>query len=219
MSRRLVYVLAVLAFAAGVARAERLRVRFKKVDAEARTVTVEIYNPEIKQYVARKEYPVSANVKVYQGGTLGARDYEKGLKEAKAYPGGFKAFAARVPVDRHAVLTLEGGVVSSINVGPVPLHEKEERKAGGDERPSTTTVPRGGGHLPSPPQEAARYALVGAGKTAVLLDTATGRSWVLKSLPDGGAVWLPCRRLDSEADVERWRHGPEAAGQGEPKRP
>jgi hypothetical protein len=47
--------------------------------------------------------------------------------------------------------------------------------------------------------------VVQAGAIAVLLDTATGKTWVLQPRGPSGAVWVPARRLDSEQDVQKWR--------------
>jgi hypothetical protein len=43
-----------------------------------------------------------------------------------------------------------------------------------------------------------------SGETAVLLDTASGRTWVLRQAGNGGAVWLPVHRLDSEKEARAW---------------
>jgi hypothetical protein len=48
-----------------------------------------------------------------------------------------------------------------------------------------------------------RYAVSGAGNGALLVDTATGRTWSLTQAgPVGGfTLWVPMARADSEKDV------------------
>jgi hypothetical protein len=220
--RGLVYVTAATALAAGVARAEHLRVRIKKIDPGASTITVEVLNPEFKKYGPTKQYPLSEKVKVFQGSNL-SKGHDKGLQEGTAVAGGLKAVAARLLPDSPALITVEDGAVTGIHLGPRALTARGDAKEPGGKETSGRPGPAGSGGKPSTmadllkaPQLAedtpGRYALAGSGATAVLVDTFTGRSWVLKVQPDGGAVWLPCRRLDSEADVQNWRRSLQAGG-------
>jgi hypothetical protein len=39
----------------------------------------------------------------------------------------------------------------------------------------------------------------------VLVDTATGKSWVLHRGGDGSAAWLPALRIDSDKEARQWR--------------
>jgi hypothetical protein len=48
------------------------------------------------------------------------------------------------------------------------------------------------------------FAVAASGETAVLLDTVSGKTWVLRQAGNGGAVWLPVHRLDSEKDAREW---------------
>jgi hypothetical protein len=47
-----------------------------------------------------------------------------------------------------------------------------------------------------------RFAVAVSGETAVLLDTATGQTWVLRRTP--GAAWVPAQKLDSDEAVREW---------------
>jgi hypothetical protein len=47
--------------------------------------------------------------------------------------------------------------------------------------------------------------VVQAGAQAVLLDTATGKTWLLQPGGDGRAVWVPARRLDSDKEISAWQ--------------
>jgi hypothetical protein len=49
-----------------------------------------------------------------------------------------------------------------------------------------------------------RFAVAATGSSAVLLETATGKTWVLNQALDGSSVWLPVRRLDTEEEVHQW---------------
>ena len=60
---------------------------------------------------------------------------------------------------------------------------------------------------------AGRYTVAPAGKSAVLLDTATGQTWVLQRPGDARAVWLPARRLDSEQETQKWLEEQRTRGQ------
>lgn len=56
------------------------------------------------------------------------------------------------------------------------------------------------GPVPGPGQ----FAVSPAGQSAVLLDTKSGKTWLLTRSVDGHSVWLPVRRIDSEQDAELW---------------
>jgi hypothetical protein len=56
------------------------------------------------------------------------------------------------------------------------------------------------------------FAVAASGETAVLLDTASGKTWVLRRAADGGAVWVPARRLDSEKGARAWLEEERAKG-------
>jgi hypothetical protein len=58
-----------------------------------------------------------------------------------------------------------------------------------------------------------RYTVATAGSSAVLLDTATGKTWVLHRPRDGRAVWLPAQRVDSEEDAKKLLEQERARGQ------
>jgi hypothetical protein len=67
-------------------------------------------------------------------------------------------------------------------------------------------VPGGG---PRPGEWAAtepgRFTVVPAGGSAVLVDSASGKTWVLRHAGDGGApVWLPAQRIDDPAEARKW---------------
>jgi hypothetical protein len=55
-------------------------------------------------------------------------------------------------------------------------------------------VPEGGQFLVSP-----------AGESAVLVDTKSGKTWVLTRAIDGESVWLPANRIDSADEARDWR--------------
>jgi hypothetical protein len=57
------------------------------------------------------------------------------------------------------------------------------------------TVPESGPFVASP-----------AGQSAVLLDTKSGKTWVLTHSVEGQYVWLPVRRIDSKEDVHDWQY-------------
>jgi hypothetical protein len=70
--------------------------------------------------------------------------------------------------------------------------------------PSIIPGQAGPAAAPAPQATPGRYTMVAAGAQAVLLDTATGKTWVL--VRSGvSAVWVPARRLESDKDVQRWQ--------------
>jgi hypothetical protein len=69
--------------------------------------------------------------------------------------------------------------------------------------PAPAMVPRPG-----------RYAVVQAGKSALLVDTATGRTWELER-GSSGAAWVPVRRLDSDKDVRDWQKAANGTGRSD----
>src|SRR3954453_23966432 len=65
----------------------------------------------------------------------------------------------------------------------------------------TQAQPPGGKQPPSSDQ----FLVSPAGETAVLLDTKSGKTWVLTRSIDGESVWLPARRIDSPEEAQDWR--------------
>lgn len=65
-----------------------------------------------------------------------------------------------------------------------------------------------------------RYAVSPIGNTAVVLDTATGKAWVLaaSAADSEPSAWLPTIRLDSEQDVAKWRDRQRAVADQRPGR-
>jgi hypothetical protein len=61
----------------------------------------------------------------------------------------------------------------------------------------------GGGPLVGPAAHG-RIIVSASDKTSVLVNTATGTTWLLEHSGDR-AVWVPARRLDTEAEVAAWR--------------
>ena len=53
-------------------------------------------------------------------------------------------------------------------------------------------------------QPAARYAVTGMGDSAVLLDTATGKTWQLTKI-GGESRWLPIERVDDKDEAAKLR--------------
>jgi hypothetical protein len=54
---------------------------------------------------------------------------------------------------------------------------------------------------------AGRYAVAASEQCTVLLDTVTGKTWLLCPPADGnpaGAVWIPTRRIDDPQEACRW---------------
>jgi hypothetical protein len=51
------------------------------------------------------------------------------------------------------------------------------------------------------------YNVSSVANSAVLVDTATSRTWLLKNSvdPNENSVWIPITRLDDEEEVARWR--------------
>ena len=51
------------------------------------------------------------------------------------------------------------------------------------------------------------YNVSSVANSAVLVDTATSRTWLLKNSvdPNENSVWIPITRLDDEKEVARWR--------------
>jgi hypothetical protein len=49
------------------------------------------------------------------------------------------------------------------------------------------------------------FAVSPAGQSAVLLDTKSGKTWVLNRSVEGESVWLPAKRIDSEIQAKEWR--------------
>jgi hypothetical protein len=49
------------------------------------------------------------------------------------------------------------------------------------------------------------YAVSAGEEFAVLLETRTGRSWVLNQSVTGDAVWLPIQRIESDDEARAWK--------------
>jgi hypothetical protein len=61
-----------------------------------------------------------------------------------------------------------------------------------------------GGQVPAQ-AERGPFAVSPAGQSAVLLDTKSGKTWVLNRSVEGESVWLPAKRIDSEIQAKEWR--------------
>jgi hypothetical protein len=59
------------------------------------------------------------------------------------------------------------------------------------------------GAKPAAP-EGGQFVVSPAGQSAVLLDTKSGKTWVLTRSVEGQSVWLPARRIDSEEEAREW---------------
>jgi hypothetical protein len=70
---------------------------------------------------------------------------------------------------------------------------------------------RPGAKAPAP--EGGPFVVSPAGDTAVLLETKSGKTWVLRPSVEGHSVWLPAKRIDSEEDGLRWRQREEEVRQ------
>jgi hypothetical protein len=70
---------------------------------------------------------------------------------------------------------------------------------------------RPGAKAPAP--EGGPFVVSPAGDTAVLLETKSGKTWVLRRSVEGHSVWLPAKRIDSEEDGLRWRQREEEVRQ------
>jgi hypothetical protein len=53
--------------------------------------------------------------------------------------------------------------------------------------------------------EGGPFAVAPAGQSADLLDTKSGKTWVLTRSVEGYWIWLPARRIDSEEEARDWR--------------
>src|SRR5262245_17720698 len=53
--------------------------------------------------------------------------------------------------------------------------------------------------------EGGPFVVSPAGQSAVLLDTKSGKTWVLTHSVEGVSVWLPTRRIDSEQEAQEWQ--------------
>jgi hypothetical protein len=56
-----------------------------------------------------------------------------------------------------------------------------------------------------PYAEPSRFTVAAAGDTVVMLDTASGKTWMLHRTPGGGAAWLPVERIDDPEAARKWR--------------
>lgn len=63
------------------------------------------------------------------------------------------------------------------------------------------TTPAAKTPTPASPQ----YMVSTSGETSVLLETTTGKTWVLHRSAEGENVWLLAQRVDTDQEVEKWR--------------
>ena len=56
-----------------------------------------------------------------------------------------------------------------------------------------------------PPPGGDQFVVSPAGESAVLLDTKSGKTWVLTRAVDGESVWLPAKRIESADEARDWR--------------
>lgn len=49
-----------------------------------------------------------------------------------------------------------------------------------------------------------RYTAVAAGQSAILLDTTSGKTWVMTQGVDGDSAWLPAQKLDTNEAAQEW---------------
>src|SRR5436190_1222258 len=54
-----------------------------------------------------------------------------------------------------------------------------------------------------PPHPETRFTVSGSGEGAVMVESPSGKSWLLHRLPSGGYSWLPVRRIDSEVEAKK----------------
>jgi hypothetical protein len=59
--------------------------------------------------------------------------------------------------------------------------------------------------VPAGALEAGLFTVSAAGESAVLLETKSGKTWVLQRSVEGESAWLPAKRLDSDDDILNWR--------------
>jgi hypothetical protein len=57
----------------------------------------------------------------------------------------------------------------------------------------------------APAPERGPYVVSPAGQSAVLLDTKSGKTWVLTQSMERQSIWLPARRIDSEDEARDWQ--------------
>jgi hypothetical protein len=53
--------------------------------------------------------------------------------------------------------------------------------------------------------EGTRFMVAPAGSSAVLLETTTGKTWVLHPSSDGPSFWLPAIRFERHEDLKAWQ--------------
>jgi hypothetical protein len=58
---------------------------------------------------------------------------------------------------------------------------------------------------PKGPAPAGQFVVSAAGPSAVLLDSKSGKTWVLTHSVGGQSIWLPVRRIDSEDEARAWQ--------------
>jgi hypothetical protein len=57
------------------------------------------------------------------------------------------------------------------------------------------------------PGEGSQWVISTTREATLLLDTKTGKSWMLERSLAGDCAWLPVKRIDNEQDAARWRGG------------
>jgi hypothetical protein len=55
------------------------------------------------------------------------------------------------------------------------------------------------------PTAEAPFLVSATGDTSVLVDTKSGRTWVLTRAVDGESVWLPAQRIETLEEARNWR--------------
>jgi hypothetical protein len=95
-------------------------------------------------------------------------------------------------------------VVGVIAVGLLALGgwalAQQERPGANTPEPKVRNYERVGA-----PAQGGQFAVAPAGDSAVLVDTRSGKTWVLHRSVQGDSVWLPAKRLDSQEEALRWR--------------
>src|SRR5437660_190150 len=90
--------------------------------------------------------------------------------------------------------------------GPGALSHEESTHATRRRPPGYGPPGMPGYGRPEPGPTAGRYTVASSGGSTVLVDTATGKTWVLQQPAGGGPpVWLPAERIDDPAEAQKWR--------------
>jgi hypothetical protein len=116
---------------------------------------------------------------------------------------------------RILTLTLAVALVGVAGRAPAQQPQPGQKKAEGFHTGGSQNALSGPASQPEQKKAEGRhgpFAIAASGETAVLLDTASGKTWVLRQAGNGGVVWLPVRRLDSEQEVREWLEAERAKG-------